>query len=102
MLLRHDPNTLLVVLSVTALQPNDRVIAHNRISTAIYRRVVVLLVLVAATAGTAAYGNDPAAPSTQPTGTYRITNVTVNGHSVPYITWKDGYVGGLFCDWTAR
>lgn len=66
------------------------------------RRAAILLVLAATISGIVACGNDPAAPSSRPTGTYRVTNVTVDGHSVPCVTWKDGYAGGLSCDWTAR
>lgn len=66
------------------------------------RRALAIPVLAVIAVITVACGNDPAAPSSQPTGTYRVTNVTVNGHSIPCITWKDGYAGGLSCDWTAR
>lgn len=68
----------------------------------IRRWVLLGSILIAVIAGIEACGNDPAAPSNQPTGTYRVTNVTANGHSIPCITWKDGYAGGLSCDWSAR
>lgn len=46
--------------------------------------------------------NNPTSPDTQPGGYFRVTNVNVHGRSVPCVTWKLGYAGGLSCDWSSK
>jgi len=50
----------------------------------------------------AACGNDPAKPDTSPGGYFNVTTVNVNGRQIPCVTWKNGYAGGLSCDWSIR
>lgn len=57
--------------------------------------VVALALLILTGCG----GNDPANPSTESSGTYRIVDVNAKGRSVTCISWKNGYAGGLSCDW---
>lgn len=58
------------------------------------------LVAVAALLSGCGASNDPTVPA-GPGGFFRVANVTVDGKSIPCVTWKDGYAGGLSCDWTA-
>lgn len=60
-----------------------------------------LLLAAAAVLALTACGNDPQAPD-GPRGTFRTAEVKVGDRTVPCITWKDGYGGGVSCDWSAR
>lgn len=33
------------------------------------------------------------------TGSFKTTIVNVDGRDIPCITWKQGYAGGISCDW---
>ena len=46
-----------------------------------------------------ACGNDPNAPDQKPGGHFGVTTVHVGDRDVPCVTWKQGYAGGLSCDW---
>lgn len=46
-------------------------------------------------------GNDPAAPDTEPDGYFGVTDVDVGDRTIPCVTWKSGYAGGVSCDWSA-
>jgi hypothetical protein len=46
-----------------------------------------------------ACGNDPKEPNGKPSGTFGVVTVNVDGRDVRCVTWKNGYAGGLDCDW---
>jgi hypothetical protein len=58
-----------------------------------------VLVAVATLFTLAACGNTPSNPE-GPRGAFRTAVVDVDGRKIPCITWKDGYAGGISCDWT--
>lgn len=44
--------------------------------------------------------NDPAQPDNKAGGWYGATHVNFDGRQIPCITWKNGYAGGVSCDWS--
>lgn len=62
------------------------------------KRTALVLAVLALTA----CSNDPSAPNTEPEGRFTVVTVDVNGRDVPCVTWKNGYAGGLDCDWSGR
>lgn len=65
-------------------------------------RIATLAVALTLTLPTlAACGNDPKEPNGKPSGTFGVVTVNVDGRDVRCVTWKNGYAGGLDCDWEA-
>lgn len=48
---------------------------------------------------TACFDNSPGNPDPHPGGYFGVSDVTVHGRGVPCVTWKNGYAGGVSCDW---
>lgn len=65
-------------------------------------RITAIAASAALALGTlAGCGNDPDKPSGKPSGKFGVVTVNVDGRDVRCVTWKDGYGGGLDCDWEA-
>lgn len=45
--------------------------------------------------------NDPSDPDRNPGGWVGVTDVNVHGRTVPCVTWKNGYAGGISCDFAS-
>lgn len=46
------------------------------------------------------FDNSPAEPDTSSFGYYHTVDVNMHGRVIPCVTWKEGYAGGLSCDWS--
>ena len=80
-------------------------VAHSRVRAASTSRSTQLarigaLVALAASLTACNFDNNPAAPSTNPVGMFRVVDVQAHGRMVPCITWKERNAGGISCDWS--
>jgi hypothetical protein len=61
--------------------------------------VIGLLALaLTACGGHAFLDNSPTQPDPAAGGWYGVAHVNVDGKMVPCVTWKNGYAGGISCD----
>lgn len=59
---------------------------------------VVLMASLSACGGHAFLDNNPGTPDPAAGGWYGVADVNVHGKMVPCVTWKNGYAGGISCD----
>lgn len=64
--------------------------------------LTVAAVLAVTGCGDSDPANGPANPDPSPGGYFRTVTVNVDGRQVPCVTWKQGYAGGISCDWGAK
>ena len=57
--------------------------------------LVLCLISLTGCAGSGSTAPDPKVS----TGSFKTTIVNVDGRDIPCITWKQGYAGGISCDW---